>query len=130
MNNTPSSNEMNKAANMNPNLLTRHYKLKFMNDFMYIKYQNPKKKQSQIADHLSFSSSTIQRYRNDMNMLSPYRIKSNNTNKPTKRLKILILTTIHTTKPTLKDLKRPQMTSKDLNRHQMKIVRKQKQKTF
>ena len=25
----------------------------------------------------------------------------------------------------LKDLKRPQMTSKDLNRHQMKIVRKQ-----
>ena len=37
MNNTPSLNEINKTANMDPNLLTRHYKLKLMNDFMYIK---------------------------------------------------------------------------------------------
>ena len=28
MNNTPSLNEINKTANMDPNLLTRHYKLK------------------------------------------------------------------------------------------------------
>ena len=42
--------EINKTANMNPNLLTRHYKLNLMNDFMYIKYQNPKMKQSQIGD--------------------------------------------------------------------------------
>ena len=70
---------------MNPNLLTRHYKLKLMNDFMYIKYQNPKMKQSQIADHLGLSSSTIQRYRKDINMLSPYRIQPNNTNKGTKK---------------------------------------------
>ena len=62
MNNTPSSSsEKNKTANMNPNLLTRHYKLKLMNDFMQIKYQNPKMKQSEIANQLSLSSSAIQR---------------------------------------------------------------------
>ena len=62
-------------------------------------------KQSQIADQLCLSSSTIQRYRNDINMLSPFRIQPNNTNKRTNKAKILILTTIHMTKSTLKDLK-------------------------
>ena len=61
MNNTPSLNEINKTANMDPNLLTRHYKLKLMNDFMHIKYQNPRMEQSDIADHLNMSSSTLQR---------------------------------------------------------------------
>ena len=59
MNNTPSLNEINKTANMDPNLITRHYKLKLMNEFMHIKYQNPKMKQSDIADHLNMSSSTL-----------------------------------------------------------------------
>ena len=58
-----------------------------MNDFMNIKYQNPKMKQSQIVDQLGLSSSTIQRYRNHINMLSPYRIQPNNTNKRTKKAK-------------------------------------------
>ena len=49
MNNTPSLNEMKKTANMDPNLITRHYRLKLMNDFMNIKYQDPKLKQSEIA---------------------------------------------------------------------------------
>ena len=62
MNNTPSLNEINKTANMNPNLLTRHFKVKLMNDFKYIKYQNPKMKPSEIANQLNLSSSTIQRY--------------------------------------------------------------------
>ena len=63
MNNNPSLNEINKTANKDPNLLTRHYKLKLMNDFMYIKYQNPQMKQSKISNHLNTSPSTIQRYR-------------------------------------------------------------------
>ena len=67
--NTPSLNEINKTANMDPNLLTRHFKLKLMNDFMHIKYQNPKMKQSEIANHLHMSTSTLQRLRNDINML-------------------------------------------------------------
>ena len=88
---------------MDPNLLTRHYKLKIMNDFMYMKYQNPKLKQSELANNLNMSSSTIQRYRNDINMLSQYRISPNNVKKRTKKAKI----------DDNGDLKRPQMTSND-----------------
>ena len=102
--NTPSLNEINKTANMNPKLLTRYYKLKLMNDFMHIKYQNPKLKQSEIADQLNLSSSTLQRYRNDINMLSPYRVNPNNVKKRPKKAKI----------DDNGDLKRPQMTSNDL----------------
>ena len=91
--NTPSLNEINKTANMDPNLLTRHYKLRLTNDFMHIKYQNPKMKQSDIANHLNMSSSTIQRYRNDINMLSPYRINPNINKKRPKKLKSMILVT-------------------------------------
>ena len=60
MNNTPSLIEINKTANMDPNLLTRHYKLKLMNDFMHIKYQNPKIKQCERANHLNMSSFTLE----------------------------------------------------------------------
>ena len=88
MNNTPSLNETIKTASMDPNMITRHYKLKFMNDFMHIKYQNPKIKQSEIADHLKMSSFTLKRYRNDLNMLSPYRITPNNVKKLSKKTEI------------------------------------------
>ena len=84
MNNTPSLGEINKTANMNPNLLARHYKLKLMKDFLNIKYQNPKMKQSEIANQLDISS-TLKRYRNDINMLPPYRINQNNGKKRTKK---------------------------------------------
>ena len=102
--NTPSLAEINKTANMDPNLLTRHYKLKLMNDFMNIKYLNPKMKQSEIANQLNMSTSTIQRQRNDINMLSPYRINPNNVKKRPKKAKI----------DDNGDLKRPQMTSDNL----------------
>ena len=58
-----------------------------MADFMRVKYENPKLKQSEIANQLGLSSSTVQRYRNDINMLSPYRIQPNNTNERTKKIK-------------------------------------------
>ena len=83
--NTPSLNEKNKTANMDPNLITKHYKLKLMNDFMNIKYLNPKLKQSEIASQLNMSTSTIQRQKNDKNMLSPYRINPNNVKKRPKK---------------------------------------------
>ena len=76
-----------------------------MADFMRVKYENPKMKQSEIANKLGLSSSTPQRYRNDMIMLSPYRFYPNNTNKRTKRLNILVLTTIHTVNMASKNLK-------------------------
>ena len=83
--NIPSSNEIKKTSNMDPNLITRQYKLKLMNDFMNIRYQNPKLKQSEIASQLNMSTSTIQRQRNDINMLSPYRINPNNVKKHPKK---------------------------------------------
>ena len=102
--NTPSLNEIIKNSTMDPNMLTKNYKLKLMNDFMNIKYQNPKMTQSEISSQLNMSSSTIKRYRNDINMLSPYRISPNNVKKRPKKAKI----------DDIGDLKRPQMTSNDL----------------
>ena len=104
MNITPSLNEINKNSTMDPNMLTKYYKLKLMNDFMNIKYQNPKMTQSEISSQLNISSSTIKRYRNDINMLSPYRINPNNTKKRSKKVKI----------DNNDEPKRPQMTSNDL----------------
>ena len=91
--NTPSLSEINKNSNMNPNLITKHYKLKLLNDFMNIKYQNPKKTQSEISNQLSMSSSTLQRYRNDINMLSPYRINPNTLKNNKERPKSIIMMT-------------------------------------
>ena len=118
MNNIPSLNEINRTANMDPNLLTRHYKLKIMNDFMYMKYQNPKLKQSELANSLNMSSSTIQRYRNDINMQSPYRINPNNVKKRSKKAKI----------DDIGDLKRPQMTSNDVKSTLNETVKNKKTK--
>ena len=88
---------------MDPNLITRHYRLKLMNDFMNIKYLNPKLKQSEIASQLDMSASTIQRHRNEINMISPCKINPNNVKKRPKKAEI----------DDNGDLKRPQMTSND-----------------
>ena len=102
--NTPCLNEINENSTMDPNMLTKYYKLKLMNDFMIIKYQNPKMTQSEISSHLNMSSSTIKRYKNDINMISPYRINPNNAKKRQEKAKI----------DDNVELKRPQMTSNDL----------------
>ena len=118
MNNTPSSNEIIKNSTMNPNMLTKYYKLKIMNDFMNIKYQNPKMTQSEISSQLNMSPSTIQRYRNDRNMLSPYRITPNNVKKRSEKVKI----------DDNGDFERPQMTPNDLKTISNEIVKNKKNK--
>ena len=77
-----------------------------MADFMMVKYENPKLKQSQIANSLGLPSSTLQCYRNHMNILLPYRkiIPITPINNE-KRLQILILTTIYIATLTSKDHK-------------------------
>ena len=50
--------------------------------------------QSEISFQLNMSSSTIQRYRNDINMFSPYRINSNNVTKQQKRPKSITMVTL------------------------------------
>ena len=75
-------------------------------------------KQSEIANQLGMSSSTKQRYRNDINMLSPYRINPNNTKKRSKKAKI----------DNIGDLKRPQMTSIDSETNSKEPVKNKKNK--
>ena len=44
-------------------------------------------KQSEIANQLDYSTSTLQRYKNDINMVSPNRIHPNNSTKRKKTFK-------------------------------------------
>ena len=54
--NAPSLSELNKTCNMDPNVITRYYKLKLIKDFMNIRYQNPKMKirDSKSTRHVNF----------------------------------------------------------------------------
>ena len=72
-------------------------------------------KQFEIANRLGYSSSTLQRYRNDVNMISPYRINPNNTNKRTKKAKN---TNFDENISSNNDNKRPQLTSNDFKKPQ------------
>ena len=118
MNNSFSLQQIQKTSNLDANLLSRQYKLNLMADFMRVKYENPRMKQSEIANQLGMSSSTLQRYRNDINMLSPYRTTPNNTKKRSKKAKI----------GDNSDLKRPQMTSNDLETNSKEQVKNKKNK--
>ena len=118
MNNSFSLQQIQKTSNLDANLISRQYKLNLMADFMRVKYENPRMKQSEIANQLGMSSSTLQRYRNDINMLSPYRTTPNNTKKRSKKAKI----------DDNSDLKRPQMTSNDLETNSKEQVKNKKSK--
>ena len=89
-----------------------------MADFMRVKYENPKTKQCETANQLGTSSSTLQRYRNDINILSPYRINPNNVKKRSKKAKI----------NDSDDFKRPQMTSNDVKTTSNESVKTKKNK--
>ena len=116
MNHSFSLQQIQKTSNLDANLISRQYKLNLMADFMRFKYENPKMKQSQIANQTGLSTSTLQRYRNDINMLSPYRVEPNNTNKRTKKAKN---TDFHNNSDREPDGERPQTTSNDLKRPQL-----------
>ena len=61
MNNTFTLQQIQKTGNLDANLISRQYKLNLMADFMRVKYQNPKTKQSEIANQLGHSTSTLQK---------------------------------------------------------------------
>ena len=86
-----------------------------MHDFMNIKYQNPELKQSEIADQLKISFSTLRRFRNDINMQSPYRNNPNNVKKRSKKVKN---TDFDNNLHDKTDVERPRMTSNDFKRPQ------------
>ena len=123
MNNSFSSQQIQKTSNLDANLISRQYKLNLMADFMRLKYENPRMKQSEIANQLNLSSSTIQRYRNDKHMLSPYRINPNNTKQRSKKAKN---TDFDNHSDHEAEVKRPQMTSNDFKSIQTKSNKKNK----
>ena len=111
MNNTFFLQQIQKTSNLGANLISRQYTLNLMADFMRMKYENPKLKQSQKTNKLSYSTSIFQRYKNDINVLSPYRINPNNTNKRTKKTSN---TSFDNDSHHNSDVKRPRLTSNDL----------------
>ena len=80
MNNTSSPQERSKTGSLDSNLISPQYKLKIMAKFMELKSNEPRLTQKQICKQFGFSDSTIKRYRNDVNMLSPYRTQPNINN--------------------------------------------------
>ena len=86
-NNSFSLQQIHKTGNLDSNLISRQYKLNLMAKFMQIKFENSKLTQSEITIQLGYSSSTIKRFRNGINMLSPYRIQRNTNNKRSKKCK-------------------------------------------
>ena len=56
MNNSFSLQQIQKTSNLDANLISRQYKLNLMAYFMRLKYENPKMKQSEIANQLNLSS--------------------------------------------------------------------------
>ena len=111
MNNSFSLQQIQKTSNLDANLIARQYKLNLMSVFLRLKYKNPRMKQPEIANQLGKSSSTLQRYRNDINMLSLYRNNPNNTKNGTKKTSNANFD--NNSHPD-SDVKRPRWTSDDL----------------
>ena len=111
MNNSFSLQQISRTRNLVANLICRRYERSLMADLMRWKNENPKLKQSEKLNQLGYSTSTLQRYRDDINMLSPDRTQPNTTNKRSKKASN---TNIDNNSHRDFDVKRPQMTSKDL----------------
>ena len=80
MNNNFSLQQIVKPGDLNADLIVRQHRLDEMAKFMEIKSINPKLKQSETAKELAIYTSTLQRYRREIVIPSPYRnIQSSNT---------------------------------------------------
>ena len=84
MNNKFTIDQLSKSESIDPNSINRLYKINKMLDFMEIPSINPRMTQKQICNQLGTSDSTIKRYRNDINMDSPYN-RNNYKKKKTKK---------------------------------------------
>ena len=82
---------------------------------MGIKSLNPKVKQNQRARELVYSTSSLQQYRQDIIMLSSYKIPSNSH----KRRPKILNTNLDDFSNREYDLRRPQLASNDLKRPQI-----------
>ena len=71
MDNTFSLEQISRTGNVDAKLILRQHKLDLMARVVEIKSINPRMKQKGIAKELGCSSSTLQRYRNDIKIQSP-----------------------------------------------------------
>ena len=84
MNNKFTIDQLSKSETIDPNSINRLYKINKMLDFMEIRSNNPRMTEKQICNQLGTSDSTIKRYRNDINMDSPYNRNNYRKRKPKK----------------------------------------------
>ena len=110
MNKIFSLQQLSQTGNLDSNLITRQYQLDLMARFMETKSVNPNLKQSEIAKELGCSNSTFRRYRQDIIMLSTYRIPPKSFRKNEK-----ISNREH-------HLKTPQLTSKEVTNENVKSL--------
>ena len=82
MKNTFSPEQKSRTGNLDASLIFHQHKLDLMARFMEIKSINPEMKQKKIAEALGYSSSTLERFRNDTRKQCPY--ESNNPKRPPK----------------------------------------------
>ena len=85
MNNTFSPEQISRRGNPNAYLILRQHELDLLARFMEFNSIYPIMKQKEIIKKLGYSSSTLQRYRNDKIMQRPY--KSNDPKRPLKTSK-------------------------------------------
>ena len=67
--------DIKETGDMDANLITRNRNLELMNQFENIRIENPHLTQPQICKMMNISVSTIERYRKDLDMRSPFRHK-------------------------------------------------------
>ena len=65
--------QLSKSQTIDLNSINRLYKINMMLNFMDIKFNNPRLTPSQICKQLGTSDSTIKRYRDNIQMDSPYK---------------------------------------------------------
>ena len=93
MNNSFFLQQIQKTSNLDANLISRQYKLNLMADFMRVKYENPKMKQSEIANQLGMSSSTVQNIETTYICFHHTELTQITPKNDQKRLKSMILVT-------------------------------------
>ena len=96
-----------------------------MTKFLEIKSLNPSFREDQIAKELGCSSGTLQRYRQDINMLSAHTVPPNSH----KRRQTILNTYFGDSSNREHDLKKPQMTSKDANEKDEPVSKKKETKS-
>ena len=92
-----------KSENLDSSSIIRLYKQIMMLKIIKIKSNKPRLTQKQISNQLGYSDSTIKRYRDDIQMDSPYKRNKNRkkNNKPS-----TTITETHTTNGSTKNIKK------------------------